>query len=174
MNRRLWLALGVTLLFSCDLGAGPDAIARNFWEAVRAGDLERAAEYTSGGSARPLRRWGEAGAIEELRFGDTLSNERRASTETSLLTKAGDFELRVQFETRLVREAGLWKVDVERTREELSRGLIAAGMASAEHLIAEGLHELGEALELGAREAREALEEALEGLVVPEESEPPE
>ncbi len=142
-------------------GSGPGEIAAEFWDAMRAGELDRARALSSRTSDDLLGRWQGRFSIEEIDLGETFQNERSAIVETSLVTMRGEFELRASFQTHLVREEREWRVDVDRTRQEFAKAAIASAAARVRGAIAEGMVELGEALEEGLRELEESLREAL-------------
>ena len=84
------------------------------------------------------------------------------TVRTSMST-AEDVPMNLVFQTHLVLEDERWKVDLEATREEVSRATVAAGMQMMSEIIGEGIHELGEALQRGAEQVEEAIREALQG-----------
>ena len=141
---------------------GPDRVAAEFWDAVRVGELDRARTLSSRTSDDLLGQWQGRFSIEEIELGEALRNERSAIVNTSLVTMRGEFELRMSFQTHLVREERQWRVDVDRTRQDFAKAAIASAAARVRSAISEGMYELGEALEKGLRELEESLREALE------------
>lgn len=156
-----WLLLG---LFACGSPPTPaDEVARSFWEAVAADDLEAAKGYVSRHSD-PLSRASELPRNpRDILLGEVLKNERAAVVRTSMSTAEDEPPLKLSFETHLVLEDERWKVDLDATVEEVRRASVAAGMLLMSEIIGEGIHDLGEALQRGAGEVEEAIRDALEG-----------
>jgi hypothetical protein len=153
----------LALLLACSPAPAPDEVARSFWEAIRAGDLETARGTLNRDSALLLDRSSLPDDLETVLLGEVLKNERAAIVRTSASTAEHEVPMKLVFHTHLVLEDERWKVDLEATREEVERASMAAGMQIMSDAIGEGIQELGEALERGADEVGEAIREALEG-----------
>ena len=160
-----WIVSGLLLAASlaCDSRPPADEVARGFWEAVRTEDLETAKGYVSRDTQPLLRASALPSDLKSILLGEVLKNERAAIVRTSMSTAQDEAPMNLVFQTHLVLEDELWKVDLEATREEVNRATVAAGMQMMSEIIGEGIHELGEALERGAGELEEAIRDALEG-----------
>ncbi len=162
---RRWLPL-VLLAGGCGWlpeRSDPAEVATQFWDAVQDEDLDLAMEHASLMSS-DLRDWAEDYEILEFTLGETLRNKKSAAVDTSVLTKLGDFEMRPRFQTHLVREENLWKVDVDETQRDLAKGVVAAVAGRVRGALAEGARELGSALEEGLRQLEEGMQDALEDM----------
>jgi hypothetical protein len=150
------------LALACDAPPlAPDEVAKSFWEAMHADQIETAAEFASAATITQLPDL-DVPRAENLLFGEVLKNQSAAVVRTSMSTADEDVSLNVVFNTHLVLEEDEWKVDVAATRDEMVRATFAAGMRMVGEAIGAGFEELGEALEEGAEEVREALIEALQ------------
>ena len=103
-------AVTVLGLFSCGAPpAPPDDVAKTFWEAMRAEDLEAAANEVTHESAHLLDSEDVPDSIDTILVGEVLSNERSAIVRTSMATRDEGVSLNVVFNTHLAREGDRWK-----------------------------------------------------------------
>jgi hypothetical protein len=185
-------ALALTLgLAACGLlDERPDAAARRFWDAVRAGDWERARAASTATDTRRLESLFGSSGPWTVTFGEVLAGEDTALVETRLVrgpevgtpaekqpaekqpaergpAEKGSAEKErapLEFHTRLVRVGGEWRVDPEATAHELRTAALDAAFDEVQEGLREGGRALGEALERGATEASEALRRAIDEL----------
>lgn len=142
----------------------PEAVAERFWRAVMEGDLDAARSHASAATRSRTDELAREFDVGPTVLGETLRNESRAIVETRTEAERGGASLSVSFDTHLVREDDGWRVDVRRTRSDLTRAAFAATVGELGETLGEGLRELRESIEQGALEASEALREALEDL----------
>ena len=96
--------------------APPDDVAKTFWDAGSADDLEAAAEELTRETVHLLDADAAPDSIDTILVGEVLSNERSAIVRTSMSTRDASVSLNIVFNTRLVREDDRWKVDWVATR----------------------------------------------------------
>lgn len=156
--------LGLFVVVACGTPDAPQDVARDFWEAIRVGDRERAASLVADSSLRSLDDGMIPDTIEKILFGEVLRNETAAIVRTSMRTRDADIELSIVFHTHLVLQQDRWKVDLGATQQEVTRATFAAGMKFVGEVIGQGIEEFGEALEQGAAEVRDAVRDAIEEL----------
>ncbi len=152
----------LALLTGCSVPA--NEIAGRFWTAVQTGDLQTAIHFRSASSADLVAETAQALVIDEVLIGETLQNNRLAIVRTSLRTSTDGDLLRISFDTHLVQEEGVWRVDLGETHAEMTGAVVAANVRQVGEAIDEGLKELGEALERGADDLKAAIREALREL----------
>jgi hypothetical protein len=162
---RVSLAAALSLVFACgELAATPQQVTEQFWEALRAGEVEAAKAHASASSAPLVDDLRTQRQIEAVLLGEALLGERAAIVRTSLATSLGGRRLHTSFDTHLVREAEAWRVDVEATRRALTSALFASSLQQIGEVVGEGVQAFGEALEEGTAEINRAVREALQGL----------
>lgn len=157
--RMMYLLGAVGLVTACAGAEGPEAVADHFWAAVQDGDAETARAYSIESETSSLKMEDES-SIESYELGETRSDDGKALVKTRVTT-AGEWELDLSFETVLIEDDGVWKVDVDQTgsrmvravigasTEELVRGIadtLRGAMGEVMEGVAEGMKDLGEAL----------------------------
>jgi hypothetical protein len=158
------VSLTLFAALSCGTLDSPEDVARDFWEAMRVGDRELAATFVTDDSLRLLDEGISPDTMEEILFGEVLRNETAANVRTSMLTRDGDVELNIVFQTHLVLQQNEWKVDLGATQQEVTRATFSAGMKFVGEVIGQGIEEFGQVLEQGAAEVRDAIRNAIEDL----------
>jgi hypothetical protein len=109
---------------------GPDDVARSFWEAARAGDMELAQTFATGSESMSLNQpeGGETG-ITDVAIGTPTVDGERATVPTTLTnTLAGPEPSDLAINTTLVQVDGDWKVDLDETMDEVMRGIMGVSM----------------------------------------------
>jgi hypothetical protein len=163
---RALLAVGLFTAAGCG-GSGaskPEAVTAEFWEAIRARDIEAAAELASESSQFQLERMRDRRPIDEVLLGETLIGEQSAVVRTSLATSVNEGRVHTTFDTHLVRSDSGWIVDAEATERALTAALFATSMQQIGEAVGQGIEDFSEALEQGAAEVSRAVREALEEL----------
>lgn len=157
------IAIGVALAALAGCAAPsetPEDVARGFWAAIEARDLETARSLSSAPSQRRLDALFGDRLIEAMSFGETLRNERSAVVETSMRRPGASPP--IAFDTHLVQLDGAWRVDAEQTAADLRQATFATAIDEVKESLREGQRVMSEVLEQGAREASEALRRAIE------------
>ncbi len=152
----------LALVTGCSVPA--NEIAERFWTAVQAGDLQTARQFTSASSVGLVAETVKALVIDEVLIGETLRNDRLAIVRTSIWTSTDVDALRISFDTHLVREEGVWRVDLGETHAEVTGAVFAANVRQVGEAMDEGMKELSEALERGAADLKAAIRGALRDL----------
>jgi hypothetical protein len=159
------LALAVCLCgaaLACErFDVAPRLAAERFWEALAAGDLAAARGLATADAGSQVGELAAEHPGREARFGETLRNESSALVETTVVL-ADDQQ--VSFHTVLASADGAWRVDVRRTRRELTRAALATSVEQLRESVRGGAEALSEQIERSALEFSEALREALEEL----------
>jgi hypothetical protein len=158
--RRLALAACLwAAALACERGGdAPRRAAEGVWQSVAAGDLDAARGVASSDSGSQLDELAEQHPVRDAWFGETLRNESTALVETTAVLADGQ---EVSFHTALAFEGGSWRVDVRRTRRELTRAALATSVEQLRESVRGGAEALAEQIERGALEFSEALREAL-------------
>ena len=149
--------------WGCGSESDPGDVARAYWEALAAGDLEAARGYASEATREHVAKTDDGASIDEVVLGEVLRGEETAIVRTSITTRRDGQELEVPFQTHLVRDDGKWRIDADATHQELLSATLTSGLRELGEVWGEGVRELGEALERGAAELGEAIREALDG-----------
>lgn len=165
----LCLLGAVGLAAACTTAESPETVADRFWAAVQDGDAETARQHAIESESSSLNLEDDDSSVDGYELGETHVEDGAAFVETRITT-SGEWELDISFVTVLVEDDGEWKVDIEQTgsrmvravigasTEELVRGIadtLRGAMDEVMEGVAEGIHELGEALGKAADSMRE-------------------
>lgn len=158
------LLVGALAVAGCGGSSGPSPgdVTAEFWDAIRARDIDSALEHTHAPSRLPLERIRDGRPIDEVLLGESLVGEHAAVVRTSLATKVNERLIHTTFDTHLVRSDGGWRVDAEATERELATALFATSMQQIGEAVGQGVEQFSEALEQGAAEVSRAIREALD------------
>jgi len=143
-------------------GSSPEDVTAEFWEAIRARDIDAALERSHAPSRLPLERIRDGRPIDEVLLGESLTGEYSAVVRTSLGTRVNERLIHTTFDTHLVRAGGTWRVDADATERELATALFASSMQQIGEAVGQGVQEFSQALEQGAAEVSRAIRAALE------------
>jgi|GEM_PF-1391374 len=161
--------LAPILVMACGAPNTPEDVAKAFWEALQAGDHEKAATFVTDESLGLLGDGFPPDEMHKVLLGDVLRNDTAALVRTSMITRESDVDLNVVFHTHLVLQQDVWKVDLASTRQELARATFETGMRFVGKALGQSVEELGKALEQGAADVRDAVREALEEMGKPDD-----
>ncbi len=160
------LLISLVFIVGCGLiSSSPENVAKNFWQAVSDGKIEKAEELATKSSLRRLERMADRLELSDVQVEDAVVTENAAEVETSF---EADGEP-VVFSTHLVKTEDGWRVDPRRSRQSMNAALVEASVADLRDAFRAGAGALGEAMEEGLEEATEAMREALEELERPGE-----
>jgi hypothetical protein len=150
MLRRL-LSLPLLLLLTtagCDAMGGPESVARNFWDAIMAGDKAAAQKYAAKNSVAELelepKQPGEERAIE---LGKAVESADQVSIPTTLVTTSQDQTQRIPLNTILIKEKGDWKVDWNQTMASMLGGMMGEMMKGMSEAMKGMADEMGKSFE---------------------------
>ena len=128
------LMLCVPLLIGACSGGGPDAVAGDFWDKVRAGDEAGAKALLTKQSRAGFKLERDSPGREgEVRLGKASAQDGIATVSTTLVG-AGDHATELAMSTVLVLEDGEWRVDWNQTLGSMLGGIMGElmkGMAEA-------------------------------------------
>lgn len=112
------------LLLACEPADDPRAVAASFWDAARRGQVERAAELVSATSVAAVSDPGTDGSgITRVTLGDLEVAGGGTTVETTMVNSWAGASREIVFTTRLVRELGRWRVDLDATADEIVRSM---------------------------------------------------
>lgn len=161
---RLLLLCASSAALSCaPAGEDPAATSQRFWDALRAEDFAAAQSLTDAAALAAVRDLADAHPFAAIEFGESLDNDSMAQVPTRVQRGGGtgpDFS----FHTHLIRGESGWRVDLKRTRRDLTRELLASSFEGVQEALRESGEAFIEEFEERALEASEALRETLEAL----------
>lgn len=106
------LLLASVLFSGCAHQAPPEEVAKNFWQAVVANDLETAKSLVAKDSLQnPDLLGNKDEMLKSVEIGTATTNESSAEVATTLIGMNNDAETRLPITTFLVKEDEAWKVD---------------------------------------------------------------
>ena len=129
------------------------AVAKGFWDAMNAKDIQAARSFVTKGSADKLHiKEEDTTATCKVTFGDIKIEDNKTTIETTMQTNDGTTEFQVQMQTIIVKEEGQWKVDAEQTMMSMFGGAMGEMMKG-----------LGKALEEGFKKGFEEMGKSMAG-----------
>ena len=129
------------------------AVAKGFWDAMNAKDIQAVRVYVTKESADKLQiKEKDAAASCKVTFGDIKIEDNKTTIETTMQTNDGTTEFQVQMQTILIKEEGQWKVDAEQTMMSMFGGAMGEMMKG-----------LGKALEEGFKKGFEEMSKSMAG-----------
>ena len=150
MMRRL---LSLPLLFvlatgGCGAAGGPESVARNFWDAIMAGDKDTAKKYATKNSMAEMElEPQQAGEERDVKFGKAVESADQVSVPTTLVTTANGQEQKVPLNTILIKEDGDWKVDWNQTLASMLGGMMGEMMKGMSEAMEGMAEEMGKSFE---------------------------
>jgi len=102
------------LLSGCQAISTPKQVTRAFWEAMAVGDVDAARQYTTEETQHLVTQQQN---LEDamLKTGEVLIDGSNATVSTVLTLKKPQLNKDLSFDTILLKENDLWKVDYQRT-----------------------------------------------------------
>ncbi len=129
------------------------AVAKGFWDAMNAKDIQAARSFVTKGSADKLQiKDKDTTASCKVTFGNIKIEDNKTTIDTTMQTNDGTTEFQVQMQTILVKEEGQWKVDAEQTMMSMFGGAMGEMMKG-----------LGKALEEGFKKGFEEMGKSMAG-----------
>src|SRR3989304_5209018 len=123
------------------------AVAKGFWDAMNAKDIQAARSFVTKESADKLQiKDKDTTASCKVDFGDIKIEDNKTTIDTTMQTNDGTTEFQVQMQTILLKEEGQWKVDAEQTMMSMFGGAMGEMMKG-----------LGKALEEGFKKGFEGM-----------------
>ena len=134
----------VPVLLSCSNSKDESlAVAKAFWEAMEARDVEKAKSYATKESANSLQiNEDEEDQEVVITFGEVTIEDDKSTIETTMHPIDAETNLEIPLKTVLVLEDGEWKVDFDQTMMSMLGGAMGAMMDAMK----EGFEEMGKAM----------------------------
>jgi hypothetical protein len=156
--------IALTSLVACgSRGDEPEDVARQFWSAMEARDIEKARSCATEETAGSLTINEEAGDEDvEIVFGDVTFEDGRAQVKTTMVTSHEGTEIKIPMQTVLVEENGAWKVDVDQTMMSLFGGAMGAMMQGMGEAMQKGMEDMGNAMTDAMEGAMDEMEQSLQ------------
>lgn len=132
------LGLMILLLAGCLGPKSPQAVAKAFWQAVIEHDASEVAKYSTLGNAQAFTGFGLDWHGYKAEWGKIIIDGDQASIETRFTGPMDSTSGKRQCVTYLARQDGVWKVDYQKTGDDLHGG--ALGMLFGQ------LNQMGSAL----------------------------
>ena len=155
MKTRQMLAMAaVGVLIAC--GVDPETYrvldtAEGFWDASQNGEVDVAQSYVAEGAMASLERREDGSApFEEYSLGKVEVDGNSATVETHIKGINGPAAVEAEFQTVLVRDNGIWWIDLDRTTGGILESIMGETMAA-----------MGEAME---EAMGEAMQEMVDGM----------
>src|SRR3990167_3683524 len=138
------------------------AVAKGFWDAMNAKDIQAVRVYVTKESADKLQiKDKDVTANCKVTFGNIKIEDDKTIIDTTMQTNEGTTEFQVQMQTILVKEDGQWKVDADQTMMSMFGGAMGEmmnGLGKAlEEGFKKGFEEMGKSMAEGMQKGVEAM-----------------
>ena len=138
------------------------AVAKGFWDAMNAKDVQAARSFVTKESADKLHiKEEDTTASCKVDFGNIKIEDNKTTIETTMQTNDGTTEFQVQMQTILVKEEGQWKVDAEQTMMSMfggAMGEMMKGLGKAlEEGFKKGFEDMGKSMAEGMQKGLEVM-----------------
>ena len=163
MNKAFCWLVAMTLclvMLGCSDHQSPQAVAQQFWQAMAEGELDTAKGLASAGSMDGVTLSSRIGKVQ---LGESRQQDSATLVATSLEKATGDGVVELSFDTVVVLEDSLWRVDFNRT----VKSMVGNSLTQLRQAIGESVNEMGrsvgEAVDEALNDAVEEVNEALQG-----------
>jgi len=138
------------------------AVAKGFWDAMNAKDIQAVRLYVTKESADKLQiKDKDVTANCKVTFGNIKIEDDKTIIDTTMQTNEGTTEFQVQMQTILVKEDGQWKVDADQTMMSMLGGAMGEMMNGLGKTLAEGFkkgfEEMGKSMAEGMQKGVEVM-----------------
>ena len=138
------------------------AVAKGFWDAMNAKDIQVIRLYVTKESADKLQiKEKDTPGNCEVTFGNIKIEDDKTIIDTTMQTNEGTTEFQVQMQTILVKEDGQWKVDADQTMMSMFGGAMGEMMNGLGKTLAEGFkkgfEEMGKSMAEGMQKGVEVM-----------------
>src|SRR3989304_5426507 len=138
------------------------AVAKGFWDAMNAKDIQVIRLYVTKESADTLQiKEKDTPGNCEVTFGNIKIEDDKTIIDTTMQTNEGTTEFQVQMQTILVKEDGQWKVDADQTMMSMFGGAMGEmmnGLGKAlEEGFKKGFEEMGKSMAEGMQKGVEVM-----------------
>lgn len=136
------------------------AVAKGFWDAMNAKDIQAVRLYVTKESADKLQiKDKDVTANCKVTFGNIKIEDNKITIDTTMQTYDGTTEFKVQMQTILVKEDGQWKVDADQTMMSMFGGAMGEMMKGLGKTLEEGFkkgfEEMGKSMAEGIQKGFE-------------------
>src|SRR3990172_5985918 len=122
------------------IAGSPLAIAKGFWDAMNAKDIQAVRSYVTKESRDKLQiKDNDAATNCKVTFGEIRIEDNKTSIETTMQTHNETTEFEVQMQTILVKEDGQWKVDADKTMMSMFGGAVGEMVKGLGKTVGEGI-----------------------------------
>lgn len=122
INRSIILCSTIMLTACTGTHLTQQEVARDFWTAMTANDLDEAKKYTKTGSESDLKSV-QSTKIAKVELRHLSAKNGIATMPTTIISGEIDSTRPILFDTFLDQEKGEWKVDVEKTKQSMLKGV---------------------------------------------------
>lgn len=138
------------------------AVAKGFWDAMNAKDIQAVKSYVTKESADKLQiKDKDDTANCKVTFGNIKIEDDKTIIDTTMHTYDGTTELQVQMQTILTKEEGQWKVDADQTMMSMFGGAMGEMMKGLGKALEEGFkngfEEMGKSMAEGMQKGVEVM-----------------
>ena len=143
------------------------AVAKGFWDAMNAKDIQAVRLYVTKESAGKLQiKDKDVTANCKVTFGNIKIEDNKITIDTTMQTSDGTTEFEVQIQTILVKEHGQWKVDADQTMMSVfggAMGEMMKGLGKAlEEGFKKGFEKMGKSMAEGMQKSNEGMTQTSE------------
>lgn len=143
------------------------AVAKGFWDAMNAKDIQAVRLYVTKESADKLQiKDKDVTANCKVTFGNIKIEDNKITIDTTMQTYEGTTEFEVQLQTILVKEHGQWKVDADQTMMSMFGGAMGEMMKGLGKTLEEGFkkgfEEMGKSMAEGMQKSNEGMTQTSE------------
>ena len=143
------------------------AVAKGFWDAMNAKDIQAVRLYVTKESAGKLQiKDKDVTANCKVTFGNIKIDDNKITIDTTMQTSDGTTEFEVQIQTILVKEHGQWKVDADQTMMSVfggAMGEMMKGLGKAlEEGFKKGFEKMGKSMAEGMQKSNEGMTQTSE------------
>ncbi len=115
--------LSIALSTGCQGSTPPQEVAQNFWNAIKAHDINTARKYSTVSTRDSIDISNELFQYSSLTFGMIIINGDKTIIESTIKTNKSGQETIVPFLTILMQEEGVWRVDYEETKNTIKEDI---------------------------------------------------
>ena len=154
------VAVAFLVVAGCGGGASPEKVAQGFWDAVTASDTEGVKTYIRKADYKMVQeKKGKDSGLAEgtIELGAAEIDGDNATVPATLSMKGKTYEI----DTMLVREDGVWKVNLDSTMDSMMQAMMGTTMEALQKGMQEGMKKMGEAMMEGMKEGMKNMGEEM-------------
>lgn len=165
-TRHAFLLTAAFTFFAC--GVDPETYrvldtTQGFWDASRDGDITMAQSYVAEGALASIEpRDDGKPPFDEYRLGDVEVSGNQATVETHVTGVNGSAAVEADFQTVLVKENGIWWIDLDRTTGGILESIMGETMAAMGEAMEEAMGEAMQEMVNGMQKSMEEMAASME------------